>query len=138
MLTSDEVRIVLKTINKAFQKRLGIKPYQINYGNCYHWAYIAHRLIGGKLMLTEDKGGHAWLKYNGFYYDSESIGGTPFFGRLKLFQHNGLPGVVRSSNTIKEFIDLWDKVGYNKWQSGLCRDIIKECKRQLKDAQVYL
>ena len=83
-------------------------PLNINYGNCYHWAYLAHQIFNRcniKLWSTEAAGGHAFIEIDGTFYDSESPNGMWPYSRLKTFER-GYPWFSRRQ-TLEQFKKFW-------------------------------
>lgn len=72
---------------KKYKYRL-YDPSDINYGDCYRWSFLAHRLHGGQLIsvtITENNTSHAFLKIGDKYYDSETPQGIKNWRRLPYF-----------------------------------------------------
>jgi hypothetical protein len=46
-----------------------VKPNRINHGQCFIWAYLAYKSFKGVELY--DTNCHAFVRYNGRYYDSE-------------------------------------------------------------------
>lgn len=49
-------------------------PWEINSGECMEWAYLAY-LIFEHVELWDTYPNHAFVKWNGLFYDSEAIHG---------------------------------------------------------------
>jgi hypothetical protein len=80
----------------------GVKPSNINCGDCWRWAYYAYRLFPGVELWTNSD--HAWIKYNGLYYDSESPNGVECFEDLKCNRFMGsFDGEKLSLRLFKDF-----------------------------------
>jgi hypothetical protein len=82
-------------------------PAWINTGWCYYWALLA------KLTFPEaelwSSVGHAFIKLNGRFYDSESPNGTDRATRLKTYQNNKrLSRIFEKDQPIEKFGDQWD------------------------------
>lgn len=101
----------------------------INHGRCYDWAYYAHRLFKAQLWTTDY---HAWVRWDGRYFDSETVKGVRNFLGLRCNIRNAFP-VPWSDNPpqeihIQEFKDFWDEHGGGKrrhWDSILEVDLRK-------------
>lgn len=112
---------VSNRINKWFLENQSCDAYHINCGHCYHWCYIAYRIYGGSLWYNW---GHAFLKLNGKFYDSESLYGVKDLFSLKA---NKSPRYSsKRSNTIKEFKEYWDVRGAFGWNQKLVDKALKD------------
>ena len=49
-------------------------PKRINYGKCFLWAYAAHKIFQGAELW--DMPSHAFVRYRGKFYDSETLNGV--------------------------------------------------------------
>ena len=81
---------------KNYRRRLK-SPADINKGDCFRFAYLAHKIFGGQLISVtvhveffteefEPDGSHAFLKIDNKYYDSESVLGVDDWQRLAYFK----------------------------------------------------
>lgn len=98
---------------KYYPARLGA----INNGECYDWAYYAHRLFSNTNLWSTDY--HAWIEKDGFHYDSEAPGGVIGWENLRTNTFwSGTP--MRQS--LEEFKEFWNQHGGGKkrhWDSIL-------------------
>lgn len=69
-LTEFAPKLVTTTFPMSYQK----VPSRINEGNCMRWAYTAYFMFP-KVQLW-DNVGHAFIKYQGKFYDSEALEGV--------------------------------------------------------------
>lgn len=89
---------------------------QINRGECYDWAYYAHRLFGLELWTTD---WHAWVKEvhtaGNRHYDSESPNGVKNLLNLNFHRRNSYPIPWQSQSptqlSLEDFKDFWDEIG---------------------------
>ena len=115
--------VIMQTINEEFVRCRCVDTVRsINAGNCYHWAYIAHRLIGGQIYYNEY---HACLKLKGRYYDAERLDGVDDPEELRTFSFWGVDN-LRRAQTISQFRSFWKRNGTYGWKADLCRDILAE------------
>ncbi len=112
------------SINQAFflvDPSLENNPTEINCGNCYCWALVAHLIFNtGQLCSVEVSVrygqnkkanlSHAFIFVNGKYYDSEALFGVqdwrnlPFFTDWKEYL---LETDLQVSPDEKHFLDFW-------------------------------
>jgi hypothetical protein len=78
---------------KAWCKREGLSPSEVNNGNCDEAAHdVAEKIPGATPVYTEDVidnddwPGHCWVKWNGKHYDAECPDGVESWQSLPLFQ----------------------------------------------------
>jgi len=99
----------------------------INQGRCYDWAYYAHRLFNAQLWTTDF---HAWVRWDGNYFDSESANGFSNFMKQRCNMRNAFPlpwsftPPVRME--VKAFKAFWDEHGGGKrrhWDTVLEADL---------------
>ena len=85
----------------------------INRGQCYDWAYIAHRLFEGVQLWTTDY--HAWIRLGLKWHDSETCrAGVSNFMELGCnYRNSPIPweGQPPRSMEVGEFKDFWNKEG---------------------------
>ena len=88
-------------------------PIQINYGDCFRWAYLASKLFKGVELWSYYL--HAFISYDGKFYDSECLFGTKKWQKLRTIKENrGLfPKACRMSE--KEFTDYWSRFNCCDW-----------------------
>ena len=95
--------LVFKSLTQAYIKyhrRRVSQAWELNYGYCFRWCAIAHKLKKGKLIsvtiICEDSldeisnkyiqgSSHAFIKIKNKYYDSESINGVKDWHQLGFF-----------------------------------------------------
>lgn len=63
-----------KLITEHFFPQYLAAPEQINYGQCFMWAYLSHQVFAGCAIY--DVGIHAFIKHRGKFYDSERLDGV--------------------------------------------------------------
>ena len=108
---------ILEKINRYFFQELGIGSYDINCGNCYHWAYLAYLQCGGELITF--KKGHAMLLKDGRYYDSITLEGKEDWRELEYLESYLLEDLTESNlihHDILSFKEYWNKHGLNGWK----------------------
>jgi len=89
-----------KFITKTFFKNYS--PRDINRGQCFIWAYYAHLIFKDVQILFNDY--HAFVKYNGKFYDSQSLNGETDWRLLKTCKK--YPSFSRKT-TIDHFKHTW-------------------------------
>jgi len=83
-------------IIKSLVLEFGMHPYDINCGECENFAYQIADVVDGaepiwgaeqpQLFTQEyDPGSHCYIRYNGFFYDSEEPHGVDTPMKLPLF-----------------------------------------------------
>lgn len=92
-----------------------LTPRLINCGDCYNWAYIAYISYNRvKLFTIDEYGGHAFIKINNKYFDSESPQGIIDWTQLKILR---LMGDIRQmyprQQALDEFLRYWRVEGKN-------------------------
>ena len=95
----------------------GLSPTDINFGNCYHWAYVAHQLYSRfniELYSTVDTGGHAFIYLNGKFYDSESTAGVFDWHNLMTFVRGYESNAIKQS--LSEYKKHW-RFMWNDWET---------------------
>jgi hypothetical protein len=107
-----EQKEVFELINDFFQYEYDHNPYEINFGHCYHWAYLAYKLLGGNLWYNSM---HAVLELDGIFYDSEHLDGIDF----EFIPYNDLEDDIFISCSENDFINYWDDNGNNCWDQTL-------------------
>ena len=61
-------------ITETFFPQYKNDPHKINWGQCFQWAYIAYMLFEGVELW--DTHGHAFVRHQDKFYDSERLEGT--------------------------------------------------------------
>lgn len=99
MNNSNITRALLQALNWKYSIH-NVK--KINNGNCFHWAAIAHKAYGVELYEVFDYYGHAFVKHNDKYYDSEAPFGRDHWFQLPLYKSVGYkePSDVMDDNKI--------------------------------------
>ena len=99
----------------------------INQGRCYDWAYYAYRLFNVQLWTTDY---HAWVRWDGNYFDSETVKGVQNFMKLRCNMRNAFPlpwdGQAPKRVDVQEFKTFWDEHGGGKrrhWDTVLEADL---------------
>lgn len=64
-------------------------PELINQGQCFQWAYLAHQTFAGTELW--DLHYHAFIKYKGRFYDSETPNGVKDWRELPIVREYGVP-----------------------------------------------
>ena len=67
-------RFNARFITETFFPEYKDKPQVINWGQCFQWAYLAYHLFEGVELW--DTHTHAFIKYNGKFYDAERPDGV--------------------------------------------------------------
>lgn len=61
-------------VTKEFFPNDVSRPKRINYGKCFLWAYAAHKIFQDAELW--DMPSHAFVRYRGKFYDSETLKGV--------------------------------------------------------------
>lgn len=90
-------------------------PMQINFGDCFKWAWAAFRLFNNVELYSQQC--HAFIKYRGKFYDSESLDGVKVYSKLRTIKdYIGMfPRPIPMSP--KDFIDYWSINNYCDWNN---------------------
>jgi hypothetical protein len=81
----------------------------INTGRCYDWAYLAYCLFEDVNLWTTDN--HAWIEYQGKFYDSVSQG---YDDANELPSNSNRNWYVRGPSkvdSVESFKTLWNCIG---------------------------
>lgn len=114
-----------KKITQTFLSECGLnRPGDINWGFCYYWAYVAYKLFGGELVTVDYYGGHAFIKVNGLYYDSETPEGVENWSNLLFFQFYSVSEHDAIEQEPDDFVYHWGLVGSNGWCDETIEKII--------------
>lgn len=93
-------------------------------GLCWYYAYIFKHIFGGEIYSYQNKEGrgHCFVKYNGLFYDAETIEGKKSWKHLQrylntvpdknLVKHRTITGFL-SHWKIHQFKESFDKSIYN-------------------------
>lgn len=95
-------------------------PMQVNFGDCFKWAWCAYKLFNDVELYSQEC--HAFIKYRGKFYDSESLEGVKKYSRLRTIKdHIGMfPAPVKMEP--QEFINYWsseNKCDWNKLNENI-------------------
>lgn len=74
-------------------------PADINYGQCFEWAYLAFKTFS-KIELW-DLQYHAFVKYKGKFYDSETLNGVKDWRELPIVRANGATEIAHKSGELR-------------------------------------
>lgn len=80
-------------------------PIEINFGDCFKWAWIAYKLFQDVELWSHES--HAFIKYRGKFYDSETLSGTKNYRRIRTVKDNSDMGPAASKMTANEFMEYW-------------------------------
>jgi hypothetical protein len=97
-LTEFRPELVIETFSIEYRKN----PRKVNYGNCMRWAYTAYHMFPKVELWSND--GHAFIKYQGKFYDSEELDGVLDWRDLRTNQG-------RTNITSKR----WNRPAFEKW-----------------------
>lgn len=89
-------------------------PIEINFGDCFKWAFIAYRLFNDVELWSHEI--HAFIKYRGRFYDSETLDGIKNWRRIRTIKEigGGFPSARKMS--VSEYLPYWqvhDKCNWN-------------------------
>ena len=100
-----EITRLIKWYNQS-EYNLEITSEDINGGDCYWWALVFVELIGGVLYTYGHQGGHAFVKFDGRWYDAESPNGVLRWQELKCIEGNDPDDYVDAMG-LREFLVAW-------------------------------
>jgi len=100
-------RLNANLITNTFFPEYVERPYIINCGLCFEWAYIAYMLFDD-IELWSNKN-HAFIKYNGKFYDSESPEGVCDLEILNCNASFDLKYLDSKAQRLSEFVEQWGK-----------------------------
>lgn len=84
-------------------------PDDINGGDCYNWAWIAKKLLpDSELIFTAHLGGHAWIKYQGLFFDAESLEGVSDWRDFPCFKNEKIGKYDSYYLSNEDFNKYWD------------------------------
>lgn len=80
------MKMELDTVNKITCLLYRLRDAEeINEGWCFYWAWTVYCLYGGTLCSAGE--GHAFIKINNKYYDSECLQGADDWQELRFFRN---------------------------------------------------
>lgn len=92
--------LVTSTLPLDLQKN----PANVNYGNCMRWAYTTYHMFQGVELWDTDC--HAFVKYNGKFYDSETLEGVTDWKDLKT-NHDYPEVATKARRRTKKVFEQW-------------------------------
>lgn len=98
-----------RKLHEAITALFDMSPYQINNGSCFNWAFLAKKLLGRKATLWNLGSHHAFVKYNGRFYDAECPEGVKNYLSLPCNRGHYDPQAKRWE--VQEFIEFWQDCG---------------------------
>lgn len=115
-------------ITDTFFPQFKGRPNEINYGQCFQWAYLARQLYSG--IELWDLKYHAFVKYKGKFYDSETPNGIKDWRKLPIIKLYDTQSGAQKSNELKFKIN-WGNARKNfglKWlvMQKQAREIIRQ------------
>lgn len=87
------------------------KASEINYGSCFRWAWIAHKLFAGVELWANES--HAMIRYKDRFYDSEDLTGSRHWSCLRTFTNGFKEKPIRMSPIA--FQRHWSKLNEVNW-----------------------
>jgi len=115
---------ITKALQKFYHTKENIHVYSgtnakfysesINRGRCFNWAFLAYKTYGGKLCSVKNYGGHAFVKINGRYHDSETPRGVKDWRKLGIYKRKNQERVQKLGLTFmneQTFIKYWKNMG---------------------------
>jgi hypothetical protein len=96
-----------------------------SHGLCWYWAYAFVQVMGGEIYSyqTKDRSGHCFVKYKGFFYDSETFEGKVIWKNLQTYLKKTSDSKLKKHQTIGGFLKSW---GLNENHVQVFNDTIKE------------
>ena len=110
-------------ITQEFFPQYKDKPQFINYGQCFQWSYLAHRIYADTELW--DVRNHAFIKYKGKFFDSERIHGVMDWRELPAvcpLNMKSCPRIAKPHNELG-FKLCW---GYARQSYGLKWDKLRQ------------
>jgi hypothetical protein len=90
-------------------------PIEINFGDCFKWAWIASRLFDGVQLWSHET--HAFIKRGDKFYDSEYLAGIKNWRNLRTIKDFGESDQPISMRMTKEqFIAYWSANYSTDWE----------------------
>lgn len=129
IVTNELVDLFVNTWNRDNNKWREVHKGWINQGWCYQFAILLRRLHGGELWYDN---GHAWVKINGRFYDSDHPEGVEDVRSIASF-HGTQP--IESNVDEEHFIRMWRHGGSGEVQVVMIEEIAN-IYRQMKLIEV--
>ncbi|MDP2696088.1 MAG: hypothetical protein Q8O87_02435 [bacterium] len=87
----------------------------------------------GDLFTVHDHGGHAFIKINNNYYDSEAPNGVSDWRHLPFFKKKDdyIADNDAITQSYTEFKKYWTREGQRGWDGQKIKQFIKLCKEEL-------
>lgn len=85
-------------------------PIEINWGQCFHWAYIAYKLFDNVELWSSQY--HAFIKFGNRYFDSEHLNGIKNWKKIRTIKEY-YGSAVRHSE--KQFKLYWGQYNIINW-----------------------
>ena len=123
-LKEFQPELVSTTLPLHLQKN----PREVNYGNCMRWAYTAYHMF--KKVELWDTDCHAFIKYEGKYYDSETLDGVNDWKELPTNRDDPYLGSYARKRSKRVFEKWWQNNNHIKpeWElyRSLAQDAVKK------------
>ena len=102
-----------RTIHRAITQTFGITPREIDDGSCFNWAFIAKKVLGRKATLYSACENHAFVRYNGKFYDAECPRGVKYWWDLPVVREypHYYADDYAERQSIADFTTLWQDIG---------------------------
>lgn len=110
---TKDIKNTLEKITDYFTECRGYSRSLINYGDCWLWALIVYKLVPGSILCSSlskyGEGGHAFIKYESKYYDSDAPEGRPDWLYLDFFYRmHSEPSEHERDYVHKENLEPWE------------------------------
>lgn len=118
---SDLVALFVRTWNRDNAGWRHVDKERINYGWCYQFAVLMKKLHGDKVKLCHDTG-HAWVKIDGKYYDSDTPNGSYNFKDLSGPPHGN---ELKEDVSVEDLEYFWRNGGSGPVDHRIVDDVVK-------------
>lgn len=88
-------------------------PMEINFGDCFKWAWIAFKLFKNVELWSNEI--HAFFKYKDKFYDSECLDGIKSWRRLRTIVSLPYSQAIRMSPS--DFLAHWNTLNKCDWNA---------------------
>lgn len=96
-------------VTKEFFPEFINNPRRINFGRCFIWAYVASQMFENVELWDTDM--HAFVRYMGKFYDSETLNGTVEWQELPIVRDFGYTSASHeaSPRSLPDYFSLWEE-----------------------------
>lgn len=78
-------------------------------GLCWYYAYVFKHILGGEIYSYQNKKGwgHCFIKYNGLFYDAESLSGKKSWKELQRYLNKVSDKNLVKHRSLSGFVNHW-------------------------------